>query len=310
MSTVFFDAPMGDDARRERLYDGDFFVFSPQKSAAALCWHARDMIERAFGTVDPRKAQYAMPVEAYVAIGAQLKPAFIHHPRTKELIRNILAEMGCDLQKTYLDVPRLRMQTSDGYLTSGVGYQLHPHRDTWYSAPTCQLNWWIPIYEIAADNGMAFHPRYFREPVANTSAEFNYYLWNSDGRTNAARHIKTDTRKQPRALEPLQLEPDVRPVCPPGGIILFSPQHLHSTVPNTSGVARYSLDFRTVHVDDVAQRRSAPNVDAKPSGTSLRDFLRAADLAPLPDELVAAYDTGVPAGGTPVFKPTGVGWYH
>ncbi len=99
-----------------------------------------------------------MPVEEFVKIVAPLKPRFIHHPRTKELIRNILIEFGCDLETTYQDVPRLRNATSDGYLTSGVGYAFHPHRDTWYSAPMSQLNWWLPIYEIESENSMAFHP--------------------------------------------------------------------------------------------------------------------------------------------------------
>lgn len=54
----------------------------------------------------------------------------------------------------------------------------HPHRDTWYSAPQCQLNWWIPIYDIESENAMAFHPRYWSEPVRNDSNGYNYYQWN------------------------------------------------------------------------------------------------------------------------------------
>jgi hypothetical protein len=34
------------------------------------------------------------------------------------------------------------------------------------------------------------------------SSDFNYYQWNTDRRKNAARHIKSDTRVQPRAEEP------------------------------------------------------------------------------------------------------------
>jgi hypothetical protein len=39
------------------------------------------------------------------------------------------------------DMPRLRSSTSDNYLTTGIAYEWHPHRDTWYSAPQCQINW-------------------------------------------------------------------------------------------------------------------------------------------------------------------------
>jgi len=67
---------------------------------------------------------------------------------------------------------------------------------------------------------------------------------------------------------------------------------------------RWSIDFRTVNVDDLASKRGAPNVDSASTGTSLRDFLRVADLASIPEDIVAAYDDdGVPVGGVAVFKP-------
>ena len=69
--------------------------------------------------------------------------------------------MGCDLDDTYFDVPRMRTATHGGYLTAGIAYAFHPHRDTWYSAPFSQINWWIPMYEIEPDNSMAFHLRYW-----------------------------------------------------------------------------------------------------------------------------------------------------
>lgn len=290
MNTVYVDARHDDDARRTELYAGQLFVFSPRPSTIALRDHARAMIEEAFGGVDPLLAQYEMPVERYVEICAPLKPRFIHHPQTKELVKDVIAELGCDTDETYIDVPRLRMVTSDGYLTSGVGYAHHPHRDTWYSAPMAQLNWWLPIYEIESSSSMAFHPRYYDEPVRNGSREFNYYDWNAVGRKDAAKQIKGDTRKQPKPEQDVELDPQIRIVCEPGGIVLFSAAHLHSTVPNISGRARYSIDFRTVHAGDLREGVAAPNIDSEPSGTSLRDFVRASDLSPMPDDLVARYD--------------------
>jgi hypothetical protein len=35
----------------------------------------------------------------------------------------------------------------------------------------------------------------------------------------------------------------------------------------------------------------------------LRDFLRVADFAAIPEDIVAAYDDGLPEGGVTVFKP-------
>jgi hypothetical protein len=303
MNTAYHDSTMSDQDRRRHLYDGQVFVFGPRESTLALVGHAREMIESGFGEVDPLLAQFEMPVERYVEICTPLKPGFIHNDRTKELVRAVLSDFGCDLQRTYQDVPRLRMVTSHGYLTSGVGYAHHPHRDTWYSAPMCQLNWWLPIYDIDSKSSMAFHPAYWDRALKNGSSEFNYYEWNSTGRKDAAKHIKSDTRKQPKPEEPVELDPQIRFVVPAGGLVLFSAAHLHSTVPNTSGRARYSIDFRTVHLDEVESKGGAPNVDSEPVGTSLRDFKRASDLSDMPEELVAPYDDESAHVGELVYRP-------
>lgn len=294
MNTIFFDSTMNDDERRQHLYNGQLFVFSPCPSAIALCEFARELIEEAFAPLDPREAQYSLPVEEYVAILAKLKPYFIHHPKSKQFIQGILSELGCDLSKTYFDVPRMRTATHGGYLTSGIAYAFHPHRDTWYSAPSCQLNWWFPIYDIESENAMAFHPRYWSQPVKNGSSGYNYYEWNKENRKNAAQHIKTDTRKQPHAEEPLELEPQLRLVSKVGGIIIFSGAQMHSTVPNTSGRTRFSIDFRTVHIDDVVAHRGAPNIDSACTGTTLRDFLRATDFSQIPEDLILPYENEQP----------------
>jgi hypothetical protein len=172
------------------------------------------------------------------------------------------------------------------YLTSGIAYAFHPHRDTWYSAPFCQLNWWLPIYEIASDNCMAFHPQHWTEAVKNSSIAYDYAHWNADGRRTAAQHVKSDTRTQPKAEQPLKLDPQIRLLAPPGGLILFSAAQMHSTVPNTSGLARYSIDFRTIHLADAQASRGAPNIDSACTGTTMGDYLRVTDLARVPNDLM------------------------
>jgi len=303
MTGVFFDPQRIDDAWRDTIYDGGIIILSPTPEMLALVEHTRGMIEEAFAPLDPRHAHKSLAVERCVEILTRLKPGYIHHPRTKELIQRVLNAFGCSPAKTYQDVPRLRCAFPSDYLTTGIAYAHHPHRDTWYSAPLCQFNWWAPIYEFVSENGMAFHPRYWGQGIKNGSSDFNYYRWNAESRKNAAQHIGRDTRVQPHAEEPLELEPEVRFVVPPGGVIVFSGAQLHSTVPNTTNVVRWSIDFRTVNVDDLASKRGAPNVDSASTGTSLRDFLRVDDLAPIPEDIVVAYDDGVPAGGMAVFKP-------
>ncbi len=164
MYAIHVDSTLDDDARRERLYDGDLFVYSPRPSTQALVEFAAAMAEEAFGSLEPETAQYEMPVENYAALLADLKPRFIHHPESKRLIIEMLIDFGCDPEKVHFDVPRMRTSTAQGYLTTGIAYAFHPHRDTWYSAPSCQLNWWLPIYPITTENGLAFHPRYWYTP--------------------------------------------------------------------------------------------------------------------------------------------------
>jgi hypothetical protein len=289
LPTIYVDPALSDEQRRQRLYGGELVAFSAGPSATRLSELACELSEAAFAPHDPQVAQESMSPERYVEILADLKPTFIHHPRAKELIAGLLSESGCDVQRTYFDVPRLRTMAAGEYLNAGLAYQFHPHRDTWFSAPHQQLNWWLPVYAIESENSMAFHPQYFDRPIRNSSADYDYEAWSKTGRQQAAKQVKKETRKQPQPEEPLALDPDVRVVTPPGGVLIFSAAHLHSTVPNTTSRTRFSIDFRTVNLDDLIEGIAAPNIDSECTGTTLGDFLRASDLEPLPDDVVARY---------------------
>ena len=290
MTTVHSNPVFDDAARREHLYQGDVMVYGASPATLALVQFTRDLVESAFGSVDPRTAQNAMPVEEFATLLADLKPRFIHHPRCKELLPQILVERGCDPERTYFDVPRLRTSTSDGYLTTGIAFAFHPHRDTWYSAPLCQTNWWMPVYPVSADNVMAFHPKYMTQGVKNGSRRYDYAEGTRSSRFAAASQIGKDSRDQPTPEEPVELDPQIRVVPEVGGMMVFSGNQLHSSVPNTSGLTRFSIDFRVVDIDDVEAGRGSRNVDSECSGTTLRDFRRCSDLAPMPEDLAARYD--------------------
>jgi len=291
MSAVYFDATLNEDVRRARLYSGDIFILQPTPSTEALAGLAREMLEKAFAPLDPRLLHKHKTAEEVAAVLARLKPAFIHHPECKKLIPAIMREHGEEPSKIYYDVPRLRSAYPSHFLSSGIAYAFHPHRDTWYSAPMCQLNWWLPTYPIEADNAMGFFPGYFDRPVKNNSEIYNYYEWNTKNRASAAQHVKSDTREQPKPQEALEGE-SLRYLPRPGGVILFSGTQLHETVPNTTDFARYSIDFRTVHLDDLVARHGAVNIDSRCTETTLRDYLSAADGKLLPEEIVGLYDDG------------------
>lgn len=294
MTNVHYDSTLSDDERRERLFAGDLFVYSPTAESLELVELCRSMLKEAFGPRDPELAQHEMPVADFAGLLSRLKPEFIHHPACKTIMPRLLARLGCDPEQTYFDVPRLRTSTSDNYLTTGIAYAFHPHRDTWYSAPMCQINWWLPVYPLTANNCMAFHPIHWSRPVRNNSEIFNYQEWNRTSRFNAAKHVGKDERPQPKATEPVLMQPDIRLLPPVGGIIVFSAAQLHSSVPNTSGRTRISIDFRTVHLADVVARNGAPNVDSRCSGSTMDDYLRCTDLTHLPESATAPYAAGAP----------------
>jgi hypothetical protein len=288
---IFVGSSMNDAKRRNHLYAGDVFVHAPSQGALSLCKLAQDMVEEALGS-DPLRIQDSMSAERVAEILGVLKPKFIHHPKSKQYIQQMLVESGCDLEKTYFDVPRLRTAFPGDYLKSGIAYAFHPHRDTWYSAPLCQLNWWMPVYAINAENCMALHPHYWDHPIRNSSSGYNYHRWNLENRHNAAQHVKADTRVQPKPEEKVELDPQIRLVCEPASAYQFSAAQLHSTVPNTSAFTRYSIDFRTVHLDDVLSRTAAPNIDSACTGTSMGDFLKGTDFSRLPADALALYQDG------------------
>lgn len=304
MGAIYFDRSIPDDQRRARLYEGDLFVYSPSPESLELVALARQLLAKAFDGLDPELAQHEMDVHQYAAILARVKPEFIHHPECKRLVPAILARLGCDLDKVYFDVPRMRSSTSHGYLTTGIAYAFHPHRDTWYSAPMCQINWWMPIFEIEAGNAMAFHPYHFDNPVDNDSECYDYQAWNASSRFTAAQHVGKDTRRQPQATRAMKTDPSTVVVAPPGGLLLFSGAQLHSSIPNQTGRTRFSIDFRTVHVGDLRSLAGAPNLDSKCTGSAIGDYLRGSDLSHVPEDVQAVYLPGHPQPVTGLGRPT------
>lgn len=279
MNTIYFDSLSKDTVRRQQIYNGQLFVFSPRSSTINLSQFVQNLVEEAFGSLDPTKAEYSLPVDEFLAIESDLKQTLINHPDTKQMIQAVLKEFECDLSKTYFDLPQLRMAPTRGYLPNGEGLFHDPHRDTWYAAPMCLLNWWIPIYDLESERTVAFHPRYWNQPVNNDSRGFE-------------KDYKTNFREAefPHPEKQIEIEPEIRIVCPASGLILFSGAQMHSAVPNTSGLTRLSFDFRTVHYDDIVTNSGASNIDSYSTVALLTDFMGGTDLAKFPEDVIATHE--------------------
>jgi hypothetical protein len=300
---VSTEAKFTDDERRRRLYAGEVFCIPPRETVKVFTDFAYELVADAFGRHDPLIAHRVMSVGDYVDILKTLKPTFTHHPRAKELLRDILEDLGSDPTKTYFDVPKLRVVPPPAYLSAGLGYNYKAHRDTWYSAPQCQNNWWTPIAGNSAVTGMQFHPDYWQSPAPNTSQDFDAYEWNRTSRRDAAVYVKNDPRPHP-TLAGGSPGTMLRVVGDSASLLSFSGAQLHSTVPNETDTARLSIDFRTVHFDDLVAQAGPENVDSHSTGTSVRDYLRADTHQSLPDEVIALYDQNGSQDGVLVFDPS------
>lgn len=295
--------PASDEERRARLYAGALLALPATSASRAFATFTSDMVADAFGPRDVDAAQSELDVAEFAAVVADLKPRFTHAPRAKELLHDLLVEYGLDASATYFDVPKLRVVTHSNYLTTGVGYAYSAHRDVWYSCPPAQNNWWMPVSEILPECSLGFYPQWWEKATENSSAGFDAFGWNATGRATAAQHIGTDPRNHPRLTVVPDLGEEIRVVGEPGSLLCFSAAQLHATVPNTSGRVRVSVDFRTVHIDDLRARSGARVVDSGSTGTTIYDFHRLDDLSPVPDDVVALYDAGGERLGPTTFTP-------
>jgi ectoine hydroxylase-related dioxygenase (phytanoyl-CoA dioxygenase family) len=147
---------------------------------------------------------------------------------------------------------------------------------------------------------MTFDLSKFDQPVANSSGEFDYYE-NNIARLSTASNVTREAQTRPAALgHPPASDLPVLPA--PGQVLLFSGAQLHATVPNTSGRSRFSIDFRTVDATDLEDRRGAPVVDARCTGTAIRDFHRITDGAPIAEDFVRRHFGAPPDGSVLVFQ--------
>ena len=90
----------------------------------------------------------------------------------------------------------------------------------------------------------------------------------------------------------LTLDPQLRIVTAPGGMIVFSGAQMHSSVPNSTGKTRFSIDFRTVNLADLEEMGGATNIDSECTGTTMSDYLQVSTLNHIRDDIVRKYLEG------------------
>jgi hypothetical protein len=281
---ILIDPDFSCDDLRQKLFAGNLVILTRLQALTDFVEYTRDQLAELFKPYDPEHVHENIdPAEMARILGAW-KPRFIHSEKSKKLVRAVIEEAGFPAGQTHYDLPKPRTSFPVGHLTTGVAFAFPWHRDVWYSAPAQQINWWLPVFPVREDNAMSFDLASFDQAVPNSSDTFDYYR-NNASRLTTATQVTREHQARPGALnhKPSQ-ELIILPA--PGEVLLFSGAQLHASIPNTSGRARFSVDFRTVYVPDLMAGRGAPLVDVHCTGTAIRDFINVADERSFDEQLV------------------------
>jgi hypothetical protein len=272
------DRPPSDNAAlRREIYSGAVVRLAPTNASQRLATDVLGAIEAELaGDGGIRAAQFRMDDAAFFESVGRLRRLIYTGFPYHQMLRRLVASCGFDPGRTAFDPIRLRVVAHRGFENPRAAPIYHAHRDTWYAHPQALITWWVPLHDLSEEETFVFFPDEFRRPVPNDSERFDYDAW-----TRAGTGLKIGWQNRDdglRATYPglLGEPPRSRTVgfsCRLGEVLLFSGAQFHQTRHNTSGQTRFSLDFRTVNLDDHAQRLGAPNVDNRSTGSALRDYI-------------------------------------
>lgn len=270
-------------ALRDAIYSGTVYCIPASAASLQLVADVKAAIDAEFAAElggdpaqvtdeDRRKLQFKLPAdEMYARIG-KVRKRLAGEALFQKRLYELLEEQGFVRGEHAVDPTRLRAVTHLGHENPLAAPAYTAHRDSWYANPQAQINWWIPLHAVTAADSFAFFYGYFNKPVANESGDFDYDEWmKSVGwQSTSGKKAVVYPEAESGSYNADEAEPFA---CNAGDIILFSCAQLHQTTKNASGMTRFSVDFRTVHLGDHEAGKGAPNVDNQSTGCALKDYL-------------------------------------
>lgn len=259
-------------ALREAIYAGKVVRILSSSASRRLVAEVWAAIEKEFGAATARRQlQFKLPGdELYARIG-KVRKRLAGEEWYQKLLYELLSEQGFVKGDHAVDPVRLRAVTHLGHENPLAAPAYTAHRDSWYGNPEAQINWWIPLHEVTEADSFAFFYNLFDKPVQNNSGDFDYDEWMKTVGWQSTNGKAPVYPSVPEGI--LNAEDGVAFSANAGDMILFSCAHLHQTVKNASGLTRFSIDFRTVHLADHEAGKGAANVDNKSTGSALKDYL-------------------------------------
>jgi len=273
--------------RSEMLFYGEVLLFRNVPAMQELITYTDRLLKRHLGEGDPTTIQERLDEADYLELVGQAQHEFRASQEPKTLFFKALMQVGVDPGTTYWDHFPLRAVPYGGTHTGGRCGWVDVHRDSWGATIDAQLNWWAPIYSLTPKRSMAFYPEYWQRPLANDTA-----TWSIDEYIRQRNELPNKERKVAYSSVPLPSEAvDDSHVCPvmlePGDLLCFSSTHLHGSVQNTTDRTRFSVEMRTVNINEVLEGNGAPNVDNDGANPMYNWFRRISDNHSLASEMDA-----------------------
>lgn len=264
----------------KRVFDGALLRFGKLQTMQKLVRAARDAACLAFAPAYPPHAHRTFDANEFRKRAAQAQQLFNND---KSAFADVLREVGLPLADMYWDTLGLRINPP--LKTHGGGFRstVNAHRDTWGAGLQAQINWWAPVWQLAKKRTMGFYPSYWTRPLENTTGQWKFADYIAARKQCASGGVCP----YPSAPQPLQ-QPDEKPVpviINVGDLLVFSSAHLHSSIANQTSMTRFSIEIRTLQLDDLRAKRGAPNVDNLSHPPLLRLFRGVIDNKPPPDDL-------------------------
>lgn len=253
---------------RNAIHAGAILRLPANDSSRSLAAMARELLRDGLGG-DAAQAQFRLTNEALQERLGAVRSTLARDARFLDAARAVVASAGQDPSTCAIDLPRLRAILHRGHEIPEAAAVYATHRDTWYANPQSQINWWIPLQAVTEEDSFSFFPELFDTPVQNSSERFDYREfaesvgWQSAKGSSASVYPSTPAPPDSGA---------VRFACEEAGLLVFSAAQLHRTHPHASGRTRFSIDFRTVFLDDHRNGIGAPNVDNRSTGSALEDY--------------------------------------
>jgi hypothetical protein len=258
------------------LYGGDIFQLPPTSASRQLVTEAKQRVAEVLGE-EPREAQFRLTEDEFFTRVGQLRRLIYTTTPFHRWVESLVLEGGFDVERIAYDPIRLRVISHKGHENPKAAPIYHAHRDTWYAHSQAEITWWIPLHGVTEEETFVFYPDYFARPVPNNSEQFDHDAWTSQGQSlrigwQNAQHGATHLYPgQVGELDPGRV---VTFAAREAEVVLFAGSHFHQTRKNGTGRTRFSLDFRTVDLDDHEAGRGAPNVDNRSTGSAVRDYVR------------------------------------